>query len=107
MCGIIHLLLACEGKSHVTVGLESRVLAEGALRVKISRWTAMILKNIFKSRLHRTEKMLDVTHNMTPFHMASHSRQKWVESKITYRVSVIDMWDWEITAWEIEIIVRE
>lgn len=51
----------------------------------------MILKNIFKSRLHRTEKMLDVTHNMTPFHMASHTRQKWVESKITYRVSVIDM----------------
>ena len=36
MCGIIHLLLACEGKSHVTVGLESRVLAEGALRIKIS-----------------------------------------------------------------------
>lgn len=102
MCGIIHLLLACEGKSHVTVGLESRVLAEGALRIKISGElrgfflirslnVSMILKNIFKSRLHRTEKMLDVTHNMTPFHMASHTRQKWVESKITYRVSVINM----------------
>ena len=42
--------------------------------------------------------MLDVTHNMTPFHMASHTGQKWVESKITSRVSVIDMRDWEITA---------
>ena len=35
--------------------------------------------------------------------MASQTWQKWVELKITYRVSVIDMWDWEITVrdWKI------
>ena len=35
--------------------------------------------------------------------MASQAWQKWVELKITYRVSVIDMWDWEVTVrdWKI------
>ena len=53
--------------------------------------------------------------------MASQVWQKWVELKITYRVSVIDVWDWEftvrdwkittwdykITVWEIKIAIRE
>ena len=53
--------------------------------------------------------------------MASQAWQKWVELKITYRVSVIDVWDWEITVrdwkittwdykipiWEIKIAIRE
>ena len=53
--------------------------------------------------------------------MASQAWQKWVELKITYRVSVIDVWDWEITVrdwkittweykntvWEIKTAIRE
>ena len=53
--------------------------------------------------------------------MASQAGQKRVELKITYRVSVIDVWDWEITVrdwkittwdykitlWEIKIAIRE
>ena len=30
--------------------------------------------------------------------MASQALQKWVEYTITHRVSVIDVWDWAITA---------
>ena len=46
--------------------------------------------------------------------MASQTWQKWCEFKITYRVSVINVrdweitiWDWKITVWEIEITIRE
>ena len=39
--------------------------------------------------------------------MASQGRQKKINFKIIYRVPVIDMWLWEITAWEIEITFQE
>ena len=35
--------------------------------------------------------------------MASQPWQKWVEFKISYKVLVINMWDWEITTQEMEI----
>ena len=48
------------------------------------------------------------------FTTASQAWQKWVELKITYRVSVIDVWDWEITVrdwkitrWDYKITVWE
>ena len=51
---------------------------------------------------------------MQGFIMASQAWQKWVELKITYRVSVIDVWDWEITVqdwkittWDYKITVWE
>ena len=37
------------------------------------------------------------------FIMASQTWQKWYEFKITYRVSVINVWDWEITMWDWKI----
>jgi len=39
--------------------------------------------------------------------MASQTWQRWVEFGITYRVSVVDVWDWRITVWELEVTVWE
>lgn len=70
-------IMAWEGKSHVKNWSEYRVLARGEVRAKISSWsfffhsesdTSMSFEKHLKSGLHRTEKVLEVTHNITPFH---------------------------------------
>ena len=84
----------------------NEITSEQMLKNKNARFTNITLN-------HKTKK--------TCVNMASQAWQKWVELKITYRVSMIDVWDWEITVrdwkittwdlkitvWEIKIAIRE
>ena len=58
-----------------------------------------------KSGRHRTGNIVVVffkPRNKIIF-MASQTWQKWHKFKITYRVSVINVWDWEVTMWDWKI----
>ena len=60
-------------------------------------------KGCFPKASTTSETISDSAQCSSGLSMASQAWQKWVELKITYRVSVIDMWDWEITVrdWKI------